>query len=292
MSLEAAIGDLINETNGLTQTVHDKLGEIDARVGLAEAQVNTFIQQGAANFPLGPNLLQDSKKFTGLCGGQLNTILPWDQGGLGGVWGALWIDGAVGTLDVEVIYVGDTQRLTALGLYPLGDLEWLARPFSHLTLSDYGQDSNIAVFDLTITAHTPGESHIPFAFSHDCLPYTGWQLGTFKTQASAFINVMSADGLQFELFRNRAGAVPPVGEAEVGLGWRYYHGARDGFGGCNSSYVLSYDATTETYHVPIVPAAPKHIKFALALPYQGFGDHQGIPIWAGSAGRWDVGDHL
>ncbi len=175
MSLEQHIADLTSSTNALTQTVTDQLGDIQQRVDQAEAEVDLFIQDGAANFPVGPNLIADTKKFTGLCNGQLNAILPWDGGGLGGVWGASWL-GATGTLDVEVVYVGDTARLTALGLYPLGDLSQMVEPFPHPTLTDYGLDSNVAIFDLTIDSWAKGqpvaENTVPFAFAHDCLPYT------------------------------------------------------------------------------------------------------------------------
>ncbi|CAD7939199.1 unnamed protein product [Amoebophrya sp. A25] len=44
-----------------------------------------------ASLPIGPNLLRDTKKFSGLCKGLLNTELSWTSGGLGGDWsGFLW----------------------------------------------------------------------------------------------------------------------------------------------------------------------------------------------------------
>ncbi len=286
MSLEQHIADLVSATNGLTQEVRDQLGDIQASVAQAEIDVQTFIQQGAANQPLSPNLLPDSKKFTGLCQGQLNTIMAWDEGGLAHPWNGFWLNGASGALDVEVVDVGDEARLTQLGLWPLGPLNDLVEPFPHDTLSNYGQDSHIALFNLRVDAWSNAgatTSGVPFILQTDCLPYTGWAVGRFKTQASAYMAVISANHLSLELFRNRVGNLPAVGAPEAGQGWRHYAAAREGFGGCNSSYVLSDVAV-------ITPTSNAHLHVALALPYQGFGDHQGLPIWCGYSGRWDIGD--
>lgn len=95
--------------------------------------------------------------------------------------------------------------------------------------------------------------------------------------------MLSASGLSFELFRNLGGVHAPADAAQAGQGWKFYHAELNGFGGCNNSFVAS-DADV------ITPLDGAHIKFALALPYQGFGYHQGLPVWAGSAGRWDVDD--
>ncbi|ETX03592.1 MAG: hypothetical protein ETSY1_46840 (plasmid) [Candidatus Entotheonella factor] len=286
MSLNDQIGDLTQSTDALTQEVRQLIPQWDSRVGTLETQVQSFIEEAAASFPVASNLLPDSKNFDGLCQGQKNVRMAWDEGGLGHPWHGIWL-GATGSLFVEVVYVGDEARLTELGLWPLGPLNELVRPFAHPTLGDYGQDSHIAIFDLGIHTWTKGQpveqNTIPFTFQMDCREYTSWWIGQFKTQQSSFMNVLSANHLAFNLFRNRAGYSPEIGADAVGLGWKHYAGALTGFGGCNSSYVVS-DIDV------ITPQDNAHIKFALALPYQGFGWHHGIPVWAGFNGRWDVGD--
>ncbi len=300
-TLQEAIADLQTETGGLNQTVRDKQGQIDARVLQAEQQVTDFIQAGAATRPVTPNLLPDSKHFANLCGGALNTILAWDNGGAGTPWNVVF-QNSTGTCDIEVVYAYDIPRLTALGLWPLGDMASLVRAFPHPTIPDYGVDNHIAIFDIVITDWTYNEltnSFIPLYFAHDCFSYTSWFLpDSWSTQLSYFINILSVDGLEFDFGRRshghqtRIGLGAPeglpvnLGANIVGQGWKHISGGRSGFGGCNSSYVLSVDDHT------ITPLNPAHIKFAIALPYQGYGDHQGLPIWAGAGPRWDIGDGI
>ncbi len=286
MGLQEDVQALVAATDALHQTVLAKEAQWETRLAQAEQQVSAFIQSGAASRPVTPNLLPDSKKFENLCQGQLNTIMAWDEGGLAHPWNGFFLNGATGSLRVEVVYVGDQTRLMELGLWPLGPLDDMVAPAPHETLTDYGQDSNIVVFDLTLDTWTntgASTAYVPFIFQTDCLEYTGWSKGRFKTQQSSYISVLAAEHLSFELFRDRAGDMGPIGAAEAGQGWRHYSGSREGFGGCNTSYVL-------TDLDEITPALGARLKFALALPYQGFGDHQGLPIWCGYSGRYDIGD--
>ena len=288
MTLEQQVADLVTATNHLTQTVTDQLGLIQHAVTQAQSDVTTFIQSGAASFPVGPNLLEDTKKFTGCCQGQLGTIMPWDQGGLGGAYGGLFYNGAAGTLEIEVVDVADDSRLSALGLLPLGELELLSRPYPNpWGLAHWGQDHHIAIFDLTLTtppiANPDHLEGLSFSLTHGTAsqPYTSWHIGQFATQTSVFLNVLAASGdLIFEFIVSRTWASQAVGAAQVGQGWKHYHGARPGLGGHNTSYFRTPGLQTG------------HLKVALALPYSGFGNHQGLPLWTGSLGDWATGDHL
>ncbi len=282
MALEQQIAALVGSTGNLTQVVTDLIPTWQAMVDEWGLDVQTFIQGAAATRPLSANLLADTKRFEHICGGELNAPTAWDQGGISSPWWAGWQAGAAGTLSLEVVHAGDEVRLGELGLWPLGELEQLVRPTPHEEIEDYGVDVNILVLDFELT--TPGTAHadgVQLTIGQGTVPYTSWNVGQFKTQTSVFVNVIEAAGdITFAFIDNRTWDLPRFGAAQVGQGWKHYAGSRDGFGEWDHSYFRS------------PTNAAGSLKLALALPYSGFGDHQGLPVWAGSLNYWDRDDYL
>ena len=194
MALEQEVAALVTASNGLTQEVRDQVGNILATVNQAALDVEAFIQAGAANFPVGPNLLKDTKKFAGFCTGLLNTVMAWDAGGIGAPWSGTWRDGADGTIDVEVVDVTDETRLTALGLWPLDELGLFVRHFPNdFGAVNFGIDNHVAVFDIDITTPTTDPTHHAFQLGQSDDQWVSIEMGAFRTQTSLFANVIEAD---------------------------------------------------------------------------------------------------
>lgn len=288
MGLAENVADLTTASQQLTQAVNDQLANINAAVAQAQADVGQFVQDGAANFPITPNMVRDTKKFAGICGGALNTIQPWNTA-LASPWAGLWLTGAIGTLDFEVVFAGDEVRLGQLGLWPLDpDLtDFIQHLPNNLGQQDWGVDHHILVMDCTVnTAATPqpGNESGQTQFSLTQAPdgeHHSWFRGHYRTQTSIFTNVLSATGDLSLLWQvNRTWQTPLIGLADVGLGWKHYHGFREGLGGLRHNYFYSQTGT------------PGHLKIAICAPYSGYGYHQGIPIWTGSVGEYDLNDYL
>ena len=134
----------------------------------------------------------------------------------------------------------------------------------------YGTDVHVAVINFTCTS--VGDSgYCLYIISQDCDEYTSWYVGSFMTEVSFFAKVLDYSGSDNQLatmFQNR-GAGATIYASSLGDGWKHYYDAEAGFGGCEQSYSYQY-------------AAGDSMTIALALPYEGFGDHGGVAVWAGA----------
>lgn len=271
MSLEIQVGELVTETRRLhdtyeqfNQTIHSRL---DTAIEALSQQVDNFSERWRRDMPVTPNLLRDTKRFTGLCDGKLNTPLDWQQGGLGGVWTGSVSKQAEGSITLEVVDMTDSERCEQLGLYPLNALENL------ISEQGYGTDVCAVIVDVNITQMPEYNSGL-VCLGQDCYPLTSWGVGDWLSQVSVFATVLSHQGdIRAELLHNR-GAKVIVDKTAVGKGWQHYHNVRQGFGGCEQSFFSGLGQMT----------------LAIALPYEGYGYHSGVPVWAGSVGAYHAND--
>lgn len=254
MSLENTLNQAITAVNDLRHVVDNKIQDIDARVASAQTQVDGFINNARAEFPLAPNLLRDTYQFTGLCGGQVNT--PVDiVTAHGAPWGCAWVSGS-GTGTIEVV---TKDQFAAKGIGWGGDMALACS-------SDfYGAYFRAVLLDISFTT-----SGLFLFMTQGCPAFSGWIRGQFKTQASALVNVLSATG---NIVCNVQANAAPTLRADaslVGQGWKYLHATKTGFGGC---------------HQPsFVGDAGSSMRIAIALPYWGTGDHGGNFIYARNGG--------
>ena len=136
----------------------------------------------------------------------------------------------------------------------------------------YGADFNLLFLDVEIKKTTE-KTPVLYLLNHGCPTFTGWNKGKFMTQASVLAIVLSHSGnIRFYPHNNMPARVEVPGSA-LGEGWKYYHSAKRGFGGC---------------HQPCFSGEGK-MRVAIALPYIGTGNHGGIFVHANSVGRYTHG---
>ena len=89
-------------------------------------------------------------------------------------------------------------------------------------------------------------------------------MGSFTTEVGVFVNVLEHTGNIQLLYASNAGAGVLI-EGPAAQGWQYLHNSKAGWGGCQQSYIRGEG----------------RMRVAIALPYQSFGEHSGVPVWAG-----------
>ncbi len=250
------------------QQWHQEAGELaekqtednQAAVEGMQKQVDSALDNLRADLPVTPNLLVDTKQFTGLCGGQTNVPMEVITAHSGAPWiSSLYINTAyTGTVEVVTL-----DQLAAKGIPYGGDLGY----FTDSTF--YGSDFRVALFDVTITADAKKDLQGRlFALNQGCPPYTGWTKAQVTTQFSCVANVIEQSGGTHFIVSSNRGPTLALGGDLAGKGWKFHHTIRKGFGGCDQPIFLGIG----------------HIKVAVALMYFGFGNHDGVPFWAGAAG--------
>lgn len=268
-TLEEQLAAAIKAQNDLTQVVAQFVGSMNQTVAAQKAEYDKWRAGVRAEFPVSPNMLFDTKRFTRLCGGKTNTetdIITAHSS----PWGAAWYGGTQGKGTVKVVTI---DKLAAEGFQVGGDL---ARAVGDKYPGGfYGSDFCAAVFDVTISSNcTDGTEGFALVLNQGCQSFTGWSRGEFITEASCFVNVISRTGnIVFAPHSNLPAGVDAAG-AELGKGWIYKRASRQGWGGCHQPRFYGIGS----------------IKVALALPYIGFGDHGNNYVWAGSVGRYSHED--
>jgi hypothetical protein len=258
------VNGLIAAVNALKAYFEGIRESIDAKVVEMRSKVDTFIAAAAANMPVTPNLLADAKHWNHMCGGALNVEQDITTAH-GGPFSWFWYSGAEGHGTAKVVSL---EQLGANGCERGGDL------VKACSEKFYGSDFTVLVLDVTIDS----DGHL-FVINQGCPTATGWSKGETITQAAAFINVIEATGnIRFAVHSNMPASVT-VNQDDVGKGWRYLHNTRMGFGGCHQPNFHS--------------SSSGRMKVAIALPYIGYGNHQGKFIFANSVGRYSHGsDYL
>ena len=251
---KASLGDVSSKANETTlDTVREKLAA-------AEAQLVSTPR--FADLPVMPNLLQDTKHFHGLCHGRVGVETPWAD-----AWSSPWsyvnsggtaVDVASST--VEVVDMTTQASAESAGLWPLGALS--ASQGGLLLDNFYGADLRALL--LTVRTLPAADQGALGVIQQGCPTYTSWSVGSFTTEVGVFVNVLEHTGNIQLFFASNAGAGVLI-EGPGAQGWQYLHNSQAGWGGCQQSFIRGVG----------------RMRVAIALPYQSFGNHSGVPVWAG-----------
>lgn len=266
-TLEQQLADAIAAQNALTQAVANYKQQLDQSVASQKAAYDAWKSGIKSSMPVTPNLLVDTKRFTKMCGGQVNTAVDL-LAAHGGPWGAFLWNGSEGSGTIKIVTL---DKLEAEGIGASGELLRACPP------SFYGSDFRVALFDVTISKpyNGGGEGHF-YVLNQGCSTFTGWGYGEFLTQASCFINVLECTGSMGFAPHSNMPADVACGAGEKGKGWLFRRGVKTGWGGCHQPRFWGIG----------------RMKVAIALPYIGFGDHGDKYVWAGSVGRYSHEDQI
>jgi hypothetical protein len=261
---------LIDAVTDLKRYFEKVRDDIEADRKNLSAKVDEYIANAAAYSPVTPNLLEDTKHFSKMCGGKVNEAVDMITAH-SAPWNCFLHKGTTGHGTVKVVTI---DKIAAEGIPYGGDLTRAVhppggeRPF-------YGTDFKILLFDVTITSNmNDGNAGMFYAINQGCPTFTGWNKGEFRTQASLFFNLIEQSGeISFHPHANMPVSVR-ISKDDVGKGWIYRQAAQNGFGGCHQPHFIGKG----------------RMKVAIALPYIGYGDHKGRFVWAGSVGRYSHND--
>jgi len=257
---KAALGDVANKANESSVEV------IRAQLAAAEAVLRKKADAAStprfADLPVTPNLIRDTKHFHKVCRGRVGVETSWAD-----AWGPPWkfhnhkgpaVDVASST--VEVVDMTSQASAERAGLWPLGALS--AKQGGLLKEDFYGA----SVRALLLTVRTlPAANQGAFGvLAQGCPEYTSWEVGSFKTEVGVFVNVLEHTGSIKLHFACNAGAGALI-TGPAAQGWQYLHNSRAGWGGCQQSFIKGEG----------------RMRVAIALPYQSFGNHSGVPVWSG-----------
>ena len=93
--------------------------------------------------------------------------------------------------------------------------------------------------------------------------YTSWYVGSFTTEVGVFVNVLEHTGnIQMHFAHDFGAGVLITGPAQ---GWQHLHNSKAGWCGWQDSTIVGEG----------------RMRVAIALPYQSFGNHSDVPMWAG-----------
>jgi len=256
---KASESDLARKANETT------VEAVRAQLAAAEAQLRQKADGAStprfSDLPVLPNLLQDTKHFQQVCHGEVGVETPWAD-----AWSSPWVldwshsaavDAASST--VEVVDMTSQASADRAGLWPLGAL---GVSQGGLVRDDfYGAD----VRALLLTVRTlPAAAHGAFGeISQGCPPYTSWFVGSFVTEVGVFANVLEHTG-NIQVHLAYEGATVVI-EGPASQGWQYLHNSSAGWGGCQGMQITGEG----------------RMRVAMALPYQSFGNHSGVPVWSG-----------
>ena len=221
------IAQLISGYTELKEYFESVRNEVESDRQNLKEQVNGFIDNAAAAFPVTPNLLVDTKKFTKFCDGAVDTEVEAITAH-GSPWSAFLYNGTEGNGTIKVVSLG---KLRDEGIPYGGDLslvtngDMVERPF-------YGSDFQVLLLDITITKdETDGTPGSFFVMCQGCPRGFGWNKpAQILTQASVLCNVVEHTGdIVFYPHANMPASVK-FGKDDLGAGWLYRHSIRRGFG--------------------------------------------------------------
>lgn len=234
-----------------------------------EAQVTEAINSLKTIIPVTPNLLADTYQFSTLGNGVVNTELTAEEAHANSIFSAYLSDG--GSVVNTKMTVLTLDQLKNHGLHPVaGDDFALANPYyDSASIPFYGGIFRVVLFDIEAVSGTNGAGYL----HQGCYPTTAWGRGANTVvYSSALVNVLEASGgLTYSVHGNMGGETVLVGAADVGAGWQYKHGTQTGFIGCHQPWTRGSNVG--------------RLKFAMCLPYIGFGDHGDNFVWADSIAR-------
>ena len=166
----------------------------------------------------------------------------------------------VASSTVEVVDMTTQASAGRAGLWPLGDLGASQGGL----LQENFDGADLKALLLTVRTLPAADQGAEGVIEQGCQKYTSWDVGSFTTELGVFVNVLEHTGnIQF-LFACNAGAGVLI-EGPAAQGWKYLHNSSAGWGGCQQSWIRGEG----------------RMCVAIALPYQSFGNHSGVPVWAG-----------
>ena len=256
----ASLGDVTKKANETTVvTVQAQLAAAEA---LLRQKADAASTPRFADLPVTPNLLQDTKHFHGICHGRVGVETPWAD-----AWGSPWrfenyrgtaVDVASST--VEEVDMTTQASAARAGLWPLGALSASRGGL----LRDTFDGADLRALLLTVRTLPAADQGAVGVIQQGCQRYTSWDVGSFTTEVGVFVNVLEHTGNIQLLFACNAGAGVVI-EGPAAQGWQYLHNSKAGWGGCQQSWIRGEG----------------RMRVAIALPYQSFGNHSGVPVWAG-----------
>ncbi len=248
----------------------DMYQHIQGEVG----RINAELERMRASMPVSPNFIVDSKKFTKICGGEVNKPMDWFEAQKT-PWAAPSWPGTKGSGTLEVVTL---DKLEEKGIKRGGDLERVYRVDSEgvfIGKKAPEGDFYVLLIDVTIEddpdAVDPKEAKRLYLLCQGNPPLTGWSTGEVYIQSRVMVNVLAHSGdTRFHVMTNRTPGIV-VGKEHVGKGWQYHTASKVGFGGNHQALFEGLGS----------------MKLAICLPYSSFGDHgEGRFVWAGSVGHY------
>ena len=257
---KASVGDVASKAN------ETALESVRAQLIAAQAQLRQKADASStprfADLPVTPNMMQDTKYFHGVCQGRIGVETPWAD-----AWASPWafynaggtaVDDASST--VEVVDMTSQASADSAGLWPLGALS--ASEGGLLRDDFYGADVRALLLTVrTLPAAAQGAIGV---IQQGTAEYTSWYVGSFTTEVGVFVNVLEHTGnIQLHFAADFGAGVLITGPAAQG--WQYLHNSKAGWGGWQDSRIVGEG----------------RMRVAIALPYQSFGNHSDVPVWAG-----------
>lgn len=259
--------ELLDSVDGALQYVRDVRKDVDAELTrLATARNNL-----KSILPVAPNLLVDTYQFSTLCGGAVNTEKTAQEAHAGSIFsGYFSYNGSIADTKITVLTL---DKLKNFGLQPVAGDDFINKVNAYAndaTRPFYGGEFRVLLIDINLTTAGSGVGYLHQKLAGST---TGWGFGPeAMLYASAMVNVLECTpGLEYAVHANITGDQCVVSNDDVGKGWQYKYGTRKRLGG-------EYHPWSRGTHLG-------RIKFAMCLPYIGFGDYGGNFIWVDSIGK-------
>lgn len=233
--------------------VLDMLPDAEKRMDKIEKE----FQGLKGHFPIPPNLLADTYRFSRFCEGKTNTPMPIVDAVKDSLYrSAAFYNGTQGSATMEIV---TTDQLEKHGAGFSGDMGKATDSNWH------GSSFCIMLIDITLTADRSDGNEAYFFMRNPVMPHqSGWNRGEVVTKSQALVNVISQTGDIYARINNNEAAHLRCSKEDVGEGWLFKHNQRKGFGGMQ--HLLDF-------------YGKGRMKIAIALPYIGTGDHGGKFFW-------------
>jgi hypothetical protein len=243
---------------------------LEQKLAVAKAELSTAQDELRGLLPVTPNLLVDTYQFSSLSGGAVNTEKTAQEAHAGSIFSAYFsYGGSVADTKMTVLTL---DKLKDYGLHPVVGDDFQKKVngnFDHPTLPFSGANFRVVLFDINLTTAGSGVGYLHQALAGQT---TGWGMGSEATlYASAMVNVLECTpGLKYAVHANATGEQCVISDADIGKGWQHKYGTRKRLGGLYQPWSRGTNLG--------------RIRFAMCLPYIGFGDHGGNFIWVDSVG--------
>lgn len=260
---------LQEQTNYLQQIIQNGKGIVD-NVKTYENRVKSFLTKSYADFPIASNMLYDTKRFSMMCQGKVNTPMSIADAHKNSGFG-YWSGVRAGT---KRVYPAANSRIEVV---TLNNLDMKGMPMDKTlqkaagVLRDgtyYGSDIRVLLVDMYLPkGHY--YSNIKVQYNPQ---YTGlFNKGQFVNQARTFVNVLAQSGTaDCRPIIHPTGTIV-VGKNDLGKKWQYKAVKRTSFYG---------------HYNMIRFHGEGRIKVAIALPYASVGYHGPDNfVWAGFVGK-------